>query len=58
MTKQKVCPFLYQRNDKKREKDCLWKQRAHYGLENGRFGMHEQEIHIQIYHNGPNNHRC
>ena len=26
---------------KKRQKDCLWKQRTHYGLENGSLGFIE-----------------
>ena len=32
---------VYDRNGNKRQKDCLWKQRTHYGLENGSLGFIE-----------------
>ena len=31
---------VFDETSNKRQKDCLWKQRAHYGLENG--SLHKQ----------------
>ena len=38
---QNVDDLLREQHINKREKDCLWKQRTHYGFENGSLGFIE-----------------